>query len=1115
MKILSAVSATFAALIVFLLPAVVHAQADWTSARVQFDASGRLVYPADAQDNRIPDYSNAGYKGGGVPLPIVPVVLTISPIPGDNTANIQAAIDTVGAMAVQADGYRGTVLLTAGTYRIDGTIRLNQSGVVLSGVGNGADPVSNTILQRTGTSQATIIIAGSGLNDNFQSEVAGTRRQITTPRVPVGSRTFTVDDASPFAVGDPIIILHPSTAAWIEAMNKGGVTDANVWNPGEIDIRYHRYITAISGNTIAVDAPVFNHLERSLSQSFVYKYNNSGIRTNIGLEKLLVDIVTNGPESEDHATDAIRFVGAEDCFLRDATMQHFVHAGVEFASATRCTVERARSIEPHSIITGERRYNFSTNRAQLILFRDCFASFARHAFVTNGTSSDSGIVALNSTVTQTYTFAEAHRRWSTGVLFDSLVSVNPVSQDIFGFYNRGNYGTGHGWAAGHSVIWNCNVGSGRMLVQQPPTAQNYAIGGVGTQSVSGPFAGPPGYREGANVPGLRPQSLYREQLAQRLADTRPLDLTAPTAPTLTLTSSSNATVSLGWTSATDDIGVDGYNVFANGAFVGYTTGTSFTVASLNAGTAYVFTVHARDAAGNLSSASNTVTFTTPGSTIIRPPIIFEAEQLAFTAVGASGTIATETFSSGGTFASNFQYVTLGADGNPPPPNGEYIEFVLPNIPSGTYSLVLRYKSHQANRGIMQLSVDGQVLGGPLNQHISPAAFRELVFGTLRFATAGNHTVRLAVLGRDATAAAYTITADVFTLRPDNIAPVINASCNLTKEATGPDGAVVTYTGTATDDVDGSVPVVFDPPSGSLFALGGTPVVATAQDFNGNTATFNCQVVVVDTTPPALTLPGNLLVEASSPAGAVVTFAASAHDIVSGNVDVGLSHQSGSIFPLGVTVVTATAQDDFENVATGSFTVTVVDTTPPTIHVPEPITAEATSAAGASVNFLATATDVVSGRVPVSYGINPGSTFPLGTTTVTASATDAAGNTAMGAFTVTVVDTTAPVIESLTASPNVLWPPNHQLVLVNLTAQVADLVDTAPATRIISVASNESENGSGDGNTSSDWEITGALTLNLRAERAGGGSGRVYTITVGSRDRAGNASTRTVEVGVPH
>ena len=88
--------------------------------------------------------------------------------------------------------------------------------------------------------------------------------------------------------------------------------------------------------------------------------------------------------------------------------------------------------------------------------------------------------------------------------------------------------------------------------------------------------------------------------------------------------------------------------------------------------------------------------------------------------------------------------------------------------------MLRYKSHQANRGILQLSVDGQPLGAPLNQHSAPATFRETSFGVVRFARPGDHTVRLAVTGRDATAAAYTITADVFTLRPDNAAPVISA-----------------------------------------------------------------------------------------------------------------------------------------------------------------------------------------------------------------------------------------------------------------------------------------------------------------------------------------------------
>ena len=1024
------------AALALLIAGSAPAHADWRSAKVQYDASGRLFYPADASGNRIPDYSHAGYKGGGVPLPSVPVVLTISPVAGDNTASIQAAVDQVGSMPVQADGYRGTVLLTAGVYPVDGTIRVNQSGVVLSGVGDGADPATNTILQRSGASTATVIVAGSGIDNDFRPEVAGTRRLVTTPRVSVGSRSLTVDDASPVNVGDPIIILHPSTAAWIAAMDQGGVTDANTWRPGDIDIRYHRYITAISGNTIAIDAPVFNHLERSLSQSYIYKYDPAAIRKNIGVEKLLVDIVTAGPDSENHATDAITFVGAEDSWLRDATMQHFVHAGVQFTNSTRCTVERARAIDPHSIVTGERRYNFSTYHAQLILFRDSFASYARHAFVTNGTSTDSGSVALHSIVDHNLTFAEAHRRWSTGLLFDGLTAVNRSSGDVFGFYNRGNYGTGHGWATGHSVIWNTDAAGGRILVQKPPTAQNYAIGSFGNVTGAGPWAGAPGYQEGSNTAGLEPPSLYLEQVAQRQSDFAPPDVTAPSVPTLSSTGNDSTSVGLAWTVSVDDVAVDGYDVFKDGAFVGFTSGTTFTVPGLSGATPYTFTVHAADAAGNLSEASNAVTVTTAPGAPVRPPIVFEAEDLAFAAVGASASIANETFSSGGRFPSNFKYVSLGADGTPAPPLGEYVTFTLPNVPAGTYTVVMRYKTHQTNRGILQLSVDGQPLGAPLNQHSSPATFLETTFGIVRFATPGNHAVRLAVTGRDATALTYGITADVFTLLPDNAAPVIDGPANMSLEAAGPDGAVATYTGSATDDPDGVVAVTFTPPSGTLFPLGTTPVTATAQDFAGNTTTATFDVTVVDTTPPVITLPGDLLFEATGPSGALATFTVHAHDLVSLDVGVSLSHDSGTTFPLGTTTVTAVATDEFENAATGTFTVTVVDTT-------------------------------------------------------------------------------APALQAVTPSRTTLWPPNHKMVPITVTTTVSDAADPSPATRIVSVASNEPVNGTGDGNTAPDWVLTGALTLDLRAERSGQGSGRVYTITVESRDRFGNTSLRTATVEVPH
>src|SRR2546427_2326987 len=91
-----------------------------------------------------------------------------------------------------------------------------------------------------------------------------------------------------------------------------------------------------------------------------------------------------------------------------------------------------------------------------------------------------------------------------------------------------------------------------------------------------------------------------------------------------------------------------------------------------------------------------------------------------------------------------------------------------------------------------------------------------------------------------------------------------------------------------------------------------------------------------------------------------------------------------------------------------------------------------------------------GDVPVTFSIASGSVFPLGTTVVTASAVDGTGNTATGTFKITVRDTTAPQIVKLTASPSSLWPPNHRLVPVVLTAMVTDAADPAPKTHIISV-----------------------------------------------------------------
>src|SRR5690606_25498542 len=97
-----------------------------------------------------------------------------------------------------------------------------------------------------------------------------------------------------------------------------------------------------------------------------------------------------------------------------------------------------------------------------------------------------------------YTSSEGHRRWGTGFLYDNHKETGVRSPGLrtLGIYNRGSYGTGHGWALAHSAAWGCNMGDASLVVQKPPTAQNYGIGCKGIVTGEGPFADPAGLIEG-------------------------------------------------------------------------------------------------------------------------------------------------------------------------------------------------------------------------------------------------------------------------------------------------------------------------------------------------------------------------------------------------------------------------------------------------------------------------------------------------------------------------------------------------------------------------------------------------------------------------------------------
>ena len=139
---------------------------------------GKLSYGRYAAEGQVeavhllPDFSYAGYRGGGVPIPSIPAVETVSPGPGDDRAAIQAAIDAVSALPVGDDGFRGAVELTAGTYQVGDTLTIAAGGVVLRGAGQGT---RGTVLVATKKAQHALISlagTGKGLGGCRQDELA-------------------------------------------------------------------------------------------------------------------------------------------------------------------------------------------------------------------------------------------------------------------------------------------------------------------------------------------------------------------------------------------------------------------------------------------------------------------------------------------------------------------------------------------------------------------------------------------------------------------------------------------------------------------------------------------------------------------------------------------------------------------------------------------------------------------------------------------------------------------------------------------------------------------------------------------------------------------------------
>ncbi|HLN20851.1 MAG TPA: hypothetical protein VK213_07160 [Bacteroidales bacterium] len=503
-----------------------------TTSKVYPGSDGRLVYAADSLGNRIPDFSNAGYKGGGVPIPTIPVKKIVWPVLGDNSATIQAAIDSVSSLPPDASGFRGAVLLRQGTFELHKPITIKASGVVLRG--EGMTDVGTILYAKIPTDRQAY---GRGGLVNISGPegitlMEETKQDITDKYVPVGATSINVVSAKAFKAGDKILVRRIGNQAWIKEIGQDSASvGRNRWAP--FTITYDRVIKEVRGNTIIIDAPIFTAVDVRWGGGNVVKYNDGRIEQS-GVENLrgiseynpTVRTVSYGNmdredykaeeyySDENHVSNFVIISNTKNAWVRNITALHFVNSVVQVNAGSKwITVQDCEAKEPISQRRGSRRFVYHIN-GQLILVQRCFSQKGRHSFVLQNSES-SGNVFLDCTAINPYSTSEPHNRWVNGVLYDNIKA--PLTARFWDYII--------GWAGANIVFWNCE---GDFLVQQPPTAQNYTFGHIGVNAVIfnvplQDLTKPNGHLESLDV-HVTPRSLYLTQLYERLGQQAVLNI---------------------------------------------------------------------------------------------------------------------------------------------------------------------------------------------------------------------------------------------------------------------------------------------------------------------------------------------------------------------------------------------------------------------------------------------------------------------------------------------------------------------------------------------------------------------------------------------------------------
>src|SRR5690554_4491511 len=217
---------------------------------------GKLIYSPNEKGDRVPDFSYSGYKASEQPIPSVPIKVVVSPDGKDATARIQAALDYVGKLPMDRQGFKGAVLLEKGLFPIEGQLQLNRSGVVLRGSGTGE---AGTVLLGTGQMRETLISI-RGKDDRVLEDTLF----IADPYVPVNGNQFQLAGKKTLATGTEVLVVRPATHEWIDKLGMrefGGETGWIGWKPGDHTIHWDRTIAAVTAGQVILDVPITTALD--------------------------------------------------------------------------------------------------------------------------------------------------------------------------------------------------------------------------------------------------------------------------------------------------------------------------------------------------------------------------------------------------------------------------------------------------------------------------------------------------------------------------------------------------------------------------------------------------------------------------------------------------------------------------------------------------------------------------------------------------------------------------------------------------------------------------------------------------------------------------------------